>query len=135
VGHFRPVRRVVDPQGQEWELYVTRFELPRWRTAEADEDDDAGWVWLGWLLVPVRFAEFLLLEVLVPLGRALGGSAEAWARARKDSKRVVEAICFAPVRETYAWETTAEHVDRVLAQVVEALERGELAQPLGAAPS
>lgn len=63
--------------------------------------------------------------------RALADLPGAFLRRSPRSFRI-EAVTFLPHRQTYLWTTTADHVLRVLDQIVTGLEAGELARPLGA---
>jgi hypothetical protein len=57
----------------------------------------------------------------------------AWRRKDGAPRPVhVEAITFMPCREVLSWTTTSDHVERVIRQVVAAVEAGEVARPLGA---
>ena len=44
----------------------------------------------------------------------------------------IEAICFWPRRESLVWTAGRDHENRVVDQIVAALERGEAAEPFGA---
>jgi hypothetical protein len=134
VGVFRPARKVTDPNGRDWEIYVSRSELPKWRPAGGDYDNTvSSWWWLEplahtILLLPL----FLLYQIVVPLVRALAELPGIIVRGRRSGIRIVEAISFWPVKETYTWTTTGDHVERVVDQVARGLEQGEFAHPLGA---
>jgi hypothetical protein len=133
VGVFRPARKVTDPNGRAWEIYVSRSDLPKWRPANRDFDDDAGYsLWLYAFSVLILPFVFLIYQVLVPLFRALWELPGLVVRGRRSGIRIVEAITFWPAKETYAWTTTGDHVERVVEQVARELEQGELARPLGA---
>jgi hypothetical protein len=110
VGIFRPARKVTDENGRDWEIYVSRTELPRWRTPK----------------------EATLHQIVVPLVRYLVGLPALFLRGRRSGVRSVAAITFWPVKETYTWSTTGDHVQRVVDQIAEGLEHGDLARPLGA---
>lgn len=57
-----------------------------------------------------------------------------WRRPKGGLPRAVqvEAMTFMPRREVLTWTTTSDHVERVIGQVVAAVEAGEVARPIGA---
>ncbi len=134
MGVFRPARSVTDPNGRNWEIYVSRTELPRWQPASSNLDDDPSFynpLLYAFQVLAIPFL-FLIYHVLAPLLRALFELPGLIVRGRRSGVRIVEAISFWPVRETYTWTTTGDHVQRVVDQVARGLEQGELAHPLGA---
>src|SRR5262249_50448117 len=121
--------KVTDKSGRNWEIYVSRSEAPKWRPDNTDFDAEALW---NPLRVIVLFPLFLLYQVLVPLIRLLFELPGFLIRGRLSGVRIVEAITFWPVKESYTWTTTGDHVQRVVDQIARGLEQGELARPLGA---
>jgi hypothetical protein len=75
---------------------------------------------------------FLIYQVLTPIVRAVAELPGALLGGRRSGVRIVEAISWWPVKETYIWTTTGDHVERVVEQVARGLAEGELARPLGA---
>ena len=69
---FRPRRKVIDPWGREWELYVSRVAVPAWRDGDGWLDDASpsdGPLFL--LEIPVALVSFVWSDVLVPLLRLI----------------------------------------------------------------
>jgi hypothetical protein len=133
VSVFRAAREVTDPSGRHWEIYVSRSELPKWRPLDRDYDNTVDdWWWAPVLYMILFLPLFVVYQVLVPLLRALFELPGVIVRGRRSGIRIVEAITFWPVKETYTWTTTGDHVQRVVDQVARGLEEGDFAQPLGA---
>jgi hypothetical protein len=132
---FRPVRTVADPDGRSWELYVTRVRLPPWRRQSGDGVDGpalaaGGRASLALALVTLPLA--LVEEIVLPLAIALFELPLALVRGAGSRERRIEAVTHWPHRQVYVWTTTPQQVDRVLAEVADGLERGEVRQPRGA---
>jgi len=137
VSILRPARKVIAPDGTEWELYVSRFALPPWRPARyAGPDsvsafavsDSVGDLLFLLLAIPI----FLVEQVVWPLFRFLLELPATAVRARRTRTVTVEAICFWPRKVSLVWTTSQDHSDRVLAQVADGLAAGEMPVPLGA---
>lgn len=133
---FRPRRRVTDPSGQEWELYVSRVALPQWKEGEYD-----GWVGDGasriegplfLLELPFAVVDFLWSSILVPLLRLLFLAPFAVIKGRRSQAARIEAISFFPSQETRTWTTTLDQVESVVNQIALGLEEGKIVQPIGA---
>lgn len=130
---FRPARRVVDPDGREWELYVSRSDLPSWKPADyGDMPAIATSSRMWFLLALVEIPLFFIFQVLVPLLRLIAELPVALVRVRRSQERLVDAITFWPHEESYRWTTTSDHLERVLDQVAVGLEGGQIARPLDA---
>jgi hypothetical protein len=128
---LRASRRVVDPGGTTWELYVTRTRIGPWRDVTPDIDvpsSGAAGLDVWFLLVPVM----MLLELLVGILRliALVPLSLAGLAARRGLR--VEAIVEYPTRQTYAWEVERASLSQVLDEVCAGLERGSIARPAAA---
>jgi hypothetical protein len=132
---FRPVRTVADPDGRSWELYVTRVRLPPWRRQSGDGIDvselaagSRSSLAIGLLTLPLALVE----EIVLPLAIALFELPLALVRGAGSRERRIEAVTYWPHRQVYVWTTTSQQVDRVLGEVADGLERGEVEQPRGA---
>jgi hypothetical protein len=135
---FRPARKVTDPQGQEWELYVSRVVLPSWKQGGynglVDNSSPAdGELFL--LEIPFALAGFLWSSILLPLTRFLFLTPFAIVRGRRSKAARIEAICLYPEPETRTWTTTVDQANSVLNQIALGLEEGKVVQPIGAAYS
>jgi hypothetical protein len=140
MGLFRPSRKVTDPGGREWEIYVLRYGQPSWQPGQyqsfADDFADSG-LRMG-LLFPIALlidlASFVLHQVLVPAARFVVVLPVAVLRGKRGRKIWIEAISLdlAPYKEVIVWTTTPDQLERVLDQVTAGLAAGEVARPLGA---
>jgi hypothetical protein len=132
VSVFRPVVRVVAPDGEEWELYAYRFHLPARRARDdPDSADDVlavapSWVGAALLLDGLAWVVGLVPRALV---RALWDLPRATVGALRSDEWTIEAVTWVPSRTSYAWTTTREYRDHVLAQVEGQLARGEVPRP------
>jgi hypothetical protein len=134
---FRPKRKVTDPWGKEWQLFVSRFALPEWKEGEYN-----GWIDSGpssrfdgplfLLELPVALIDFLWSSILLPLLRILFLMPFAVVKGRRSQAARIEAICFFPSRETRTWTTTLDQVDSVVNQIALGIEEGKVVQPIGA---
>jgi hypothetical protein len=134
MGLFRPTRKVTDPSGREWEIYVLRYKQPAWDPQDYDSFSDD--VPFGpFLLADLLFGlpRFLYHHVLVPIWRFLVDLAFAVGRGRRTRTVWIEAISWdvMPHRESILWTTTRDHVARVVDQIAAGLEAGEVVRPLG----
>ena len=134
---FRPDRVVTGPDGREWEIYVSRYQLPGWKPSHYSSalDDFGGAFYLARMMilfVVVEIPLFLIHNVLWPLLRFLLTLPWTLARGLRSKQIRVEAVTFYPWEESHLWVTTKDHVDEVIRQVVRGLRAGEVAQPLGA---
>ena len=103
MGILHPTRKLTDPLGHEWEIYVSRIESARSR----------------------------LYRELMSVVRVVGLREERPDRGSAEALRV-EAVTYLPHHETYLWTTTTDHIARVIEQIAAGLEQGYLARPLGA---
>lgn len=130
---FRPSRKVVDPQGQEWELYVSRFAVPAWKEGEYNDPDMLGTGGVGTLIeIPFALVGFLWSSILVPLLRFVFVMPFAVIKGRRSKSAWIEAMCFYPEPETRTWTTTTDQVESVLDEIVRGLQEGKVVQPKGA---
>lgn len=119
---FQPTRRVRDPGGRDWEIYVFRIKLPK-----RDPPGDSAFEYtrlhaLGAVLWLLGQLPRLLVRVFydVPL---------AALRALRSDEWTIEAIAWLPHQTVYAWTTTREYRGHVLAQVEGELARGDIPHP------
>ena len=130
MGLFRPVVKVADPEGREWELYAYKLRLKPVGPYEPDLPVDT---LMGFgdsraygLLVVVDAAAWLLmlpLRLLVLLAWELPRAA---VKSRGSDEWTVEAVTWLPHETRYTWTTTGEFRRNVLAQLEGQLARGEL---------
>jgi hypothetical protein len=124
---------VTAPDGVEWELYLSRFDLPAWRPAAYDGLAATGDGGVGTpadlLFVVLEIPLFLLKQILLPLGRLLVDLPSAVLRARRSATVTVEAVCFWPRKVSLVWTAAREDANLVLGQVAAALARGEEPRP------
>jgi hypothetical protein len=135
---FRPIRKVTDPRGREWEIYVSRYSTPK---GEPNDDDSladevtgiggSGGRGLAELLL--ELPRFLYHQLLVPIGRFLVLAPYRSLRSRRATTVWIEAISWgvAPHKESIRWTTTPDHASRVLEQIARGLAAGDVARPLG----
>jgi hypothetical protein len=135
VSLLSPTRKVTDPKGHEWELYVSRYAPPKWKPSDYDSPQMVPFAPLMLLDVVVAVPAFLYHEVLVPILRFLVMTPYLLLAGRRSQTVWIEAIMWdvEPFKESYLWTTTPAHADRVLDQIVRGLAAGELARPLGGA--
>jgi hypothetical protein len=131
VSVFRPKRKVTAPDGCEWEIYVSRVPLPAWRPARYSTFDLTGMP-VDYLFLLLEIPRFLFNQILLPLARFAVDLPAAALRGRRTRTVTIEAICFWPRRESLVWTAGREHENRVVDQIVAALERAEAAEPVGA---
>jgi hypothetical protein len=135
---FRAVRKVTDPAGTEWELYVSRYVLPEWRQGDYNSWVDEGpietpqFAPLMLMQVPFMLLGFLWSAVISPLLRFVFLFPYAFVKGRRSRTARIEAICFGVEPETRVWTTTLDQLDSVLDTVALGLEEGRVAQPRGA---
>jgi hypothetical protein len=136
MGWFRPSRKVRDPAGQEWELYVSRVALPAWREAPSTAlgSPPAGRIGapLFVLGLPFAFVGFLWSGVLRPGLRFFVLLPAAAVKGHRSGAVRIEAICFFPGRESRLWTTTPDQVGSVLEEIARGLAEGRIVQPVGA---
>jgi hypothetical protein len=137
VSFLRPARTVQAPDGRSWEIYVSRFEPPRWKPVDyqAFSDDFGGAFYLArvlFLAILIEIPIFVVHDVLWPLLRMILVLPWTIVRGLRSKELRVEAVSFFPWQESHLWLTTRDHVARVVEQVAAELELGQVARPLGA---
>lgn len=140
---FRPVRTVIDPAGDEWELYISRIVMPDWREGGYNAVVDAPGEMvpagpaIGLMLLDVPFAlvGFVWSSVIVPALRLVLLTPFAVIKGRRSHAASILAICWSYSgggSETRTWTTTIDQADSVLNEVARGLEEGKTVQPQGA---
>jgi hypothetical protein len=121
---FRPVRRVVGPGGDGWEIYAYRISVAHRRAGDFDDSGltygrafAVGWVVeaVVWLVLLIPYALLRLFDLLVAAVRTIGS--DDWT---------IDAVTYRGHETIYRWTTTSEHKGQVLAQVEGHLARGEI---------
>ncbi len=132
---FQPRRKVTDPSGQEWELYISRVALPEWKDGEYNSwgEDPMPFASPAILLeLPIMLISFLWSSILAPLLRVVFLTPFAVVRGRRSHAAQIQAICFFPSRETRTWTTTLDQVDSIIDEIALGIEAGKVVQPVGA---
>jgi hypothetical protein len=141
---FRPLRTVTDPEGDLWELYVSRIAAPDWREGGynpwvdglgGDPPSNPATAELMLLELPFAFVGFLWSSIVVPALRLLFLTPIAAVRGRRSHAARILAVCVAYSgggRETRTWTTTIDQVESVLNEIANGLEVGKIVQPIGA---
>ena len=128
---LRASRKVVDPEGVAWDIYVTRARFGQWKALDIDADDAVsgnrvGLLWL--LMVPV----LVVIELVLVLVRLVVLIPVTFGRAAAKRGLRVEAVADWPHPQRYGWEVTVEARDQVVSEIAAGLRRGSIAQPEGA---
>jgi hypothetical protein len=130
---FGAARKLKDPRGVYWGLYVTRTamppdpNLPGMYARNTKILDDP--LELGWLVgIPLALIQFVLRVTLKPL--VLFGF--SYAKGRRSGAIRIEAVTLYGPRETKYWTTTPDQVKSVLNEIANGLEAGTVVQPTGA---
>jgi hypothetical protein len=118
---------VLDPDGTEWEVYVSRTVLPRWEPA--DDYEFAPYGVIRFLTILLEGLLTLITAILVPILRMVAALPGAWMRGRRSSEYRIEAVTWFPQRQSYTWTTSAENVDEALIAISAGIRRGRPAQP------
>jgi hypothetical protein len=134
---FRPEKIVTGDDGREWEIYVSRFQVPGWKPTQYHSmlDDFGGAFFLArmiFLFVLIEIPLFFVYCILIPLLRFLVLLPTTLAHSYRSKQVRVEAISFFPWEESHLWLTTKDHLEDTLHQVVRGIRLGEVARPLGA---
>mgnify|MGYP000088298948 CR=1 FL=1 len=134
MGLFRPRRKVIAPDGREWEIYVTRLVLPEWSSEEVTTSTGYGDGLLSeiFVFVVIDLPKMVARQLVYPLLRALALFPATLLRARKGGVLTVDAVCFWPDRQGYRWTTTAEQIDKVTEEIASGLAKGRIDRPAGA---
>ncbi len=125
---LRATRKVVDPEGVAWDIYVTRARFGQWKPLDIDAGDffaghRAGLLWL--LMVPV----LVVVELVLALVRLIVLIPMTFGRAAAKRGVRVEAVADWPQPQRYGWEVPVEARDQVVAEIAAGLRRGSIAQP------
>jgi hypothetical protein len=128
---LRASRKVVDPEGVEWDIYVTRLRAGGWHALDTGTilDFGLGQASILWLLaIPV----LVVIELVLALVRLLLLVPATIGRAAAHRGVRIEAVADWPHPQRYGWEVPASARERVLAEIADALVRGSIAEPAGA---
>jgi hypothetical protein len=127
MGLFRPARKVTTPNGDYWELYVSKTALPAWKGSDADA--------LGWdgdlVELPLTMLTALWANLILPLARVVFLLPMAVVRGRRSRAVRIEAVQTFPQRQVLLWTTTDVHRERVLDEIAAGLSQGKIARPAG----
>jgi len=126
MGLLRPARRVSTPNGDYWELYVSKTALPVWRGSDSDDMSIDGLP-----DIPIAIAATVWANVVVPLGRVLALLPLAFVRGHRSRAVRIEAVKTFPQRQVILWTTTEAHLPRVLDEIAAGLAQDTLARPDG----
>jgi hypothetical protein len=130
---LRAKRKVRDPRGEWWGLYVTRTAMPRdpnlpgpyaRNTKLLDDPLEMGLL-AGSIVAVIKFLGRVTLK---PLLR----TSFLYAKGRRSGAVRIEAVALYGPRQTKYWTTTPDQVDSVLNEIAEGLEAGKTVQPAGA---
>jgi hypothetical protein len=135
MGLFRAARTVTSPDGDYWELYVSKTALPAWKVGDSDDAVDLSTYGSGamdLLDLPVMLVMFFWSSLLRPLLRVCFLLPIAVVRGRRSRAVRIEAVKTFPQRQVLLWTTTDIHRARVLDEIAAGLAQGKIAQPDGA---
>jgi len=131
VSWLRASRKVVDPEGVAWDIYVTRARFGQWKGLDVDMGDGlaghrGGLLWL--LMVPL----FVVVELVLALVRLIALVPITLGRAAAKRGLRIEAVADWPQPQRYGWEVPVEAREQVVNEIAAGLRRGSIAQPEGA---
>ena len=129
---LRPSRTVTAPDGRTWEIYVGRATGLRWRPNDYEYAQTYGVADAGsliWTLLEIPV--FLFNQVVLPAVRYVLVAPLALARSRLSDRWNVEAVCWWPSEERLVWSVAGSDLDRVLAEVTDALRDCHRVTPAG----
>jgi len=132
MGLFRAARTVSGPNGEYWEIYVSKLVLPPWREGKGGDWESSGNGQFDLLSLPFAFLGALWAVLIAPLLRFLALLPLSLVRSRGTHAVRIEAVTGFPDREIYRWTTTDLAVDDVLDEIAAGLARGAFVQPDGA---
>jgi hypothetical protein len=128
---LRASRKVVDPEGVAWDIYVTRVRAGGWHGLDTGIDGDFGvggrTSILWFLTIPV----LVVVELVLALVRLLLLIPATVGRAATQRGLRIEAVADWPQPQRYGWEVPASARERVLAEITDGLARGSIAEPAG----
>jgi hypothetical protein len=130
VSWLRASRKVVDPKGVAWDIYVTRARFGAWKGLDVDMtspgDYRAGLLWFA--LIPV----LVVVELVLALVRLVVAIPTTIGRASMQRGLRIEAVADWPQPQRYGWEIPVKARTRMLDEIAGGLERGSIPQPAGA---
>ena len=113
------------PNGDYWELYVSKTALPAWRGSDVDGEGDR----YG---PPIELVLVIWANLVLPLARALALLPMAVIRGHRSRAVRIEAVSTFPRREVLLWTTTDGNLPRVLDEIAAGLAQGKIVRPAGA---
>ena len=128
---FRPARKVSCPNGDYWELYVSKTALPTWRETGGSMGsfgDPRG----DLIMLPFTVIGAIWGMLIAPLLRFVVLLPVAVVRGRRSRAVRIEAVRTYPDREVLLWTTTDGSVAGVLDEIAAGLVAGKIVQPEGA---
>jgi len=128
---FRPARKVSCPNGDYWELYVSKTALPTWREtggSMGSVGDPRG----DLIMLPFTVIGAIWGMLIAPLLRFVVLLPVAVVRGRRSRAVRIEAVRTYPDREVLLWTTTDGSVAGVLDEIAAGLVAGKIVQPEGA---
>jgi len=131
VSLFRPARKVSCPNGDYWELYVSKTALPTWREtggSMGSVGDPRG----DLIMLPFTVIGAIWGMLIAPLLRFVVLLPVAVVRGRRSRAVRIEAVRTYPDREVLLWTTTDGSVAGVLDEIAAGLVAGKIVQPEGA---
>jgi hypothetical protein len=130
VSWLRASRKVVDPKGVAWDIYVTRARFGEWKALDLDMNPHAGsrdgLLWL------VMLPALVVVELVLALARLVVLIPTTIGRAAVQRGLRIEAVADWPQPQRYGWEIPVKARERVLDEIAGGLERGSIPQPAGA---
>jgi hypothetical protein len=128
---LRASRKVVDPKGIAWDVYVTRVHGGPWRARDTGgwQGPSDGESFLLWLVLLPLLVVFELVRLVL---RLLALVPITIVRTVAGGRLRIEAIADWPQPRKYAWEIEPRMRERMLDEIAGALERGSIARPAGA---
>ena len=135
MGLFRAAKTVTSPNGDYWELYVSKTALPAWKGSDADDAADmtsyGNWE-IDIFSLPIMLVSFVWANLLVPLARLTVLLPVNVVRGHRSRAVRIEAVKSFPQREVLLWTTTDGHKARVLDEIATGLAHGKIVRPEGA---
>lgn len=122
---LRASRKLVDPSGVEWDIYVTRIHVPETGDLFPAVNDQPHVSMLGFAGVFVNLVVRLVVRVVVVLPFSL-------VRSRFGITRRIEAITEWPQPITHVWDVQGPPGKLLLDEIARGLALGTVPEPAGA---
>jgi hypothetical protein len=131
VSSFRPIARVEDPRGNQWEVYEYRLRIPRRRVHDPEPLSDLPVFGFGTgqaaagVLLGVADAVAWLLGLLASLVvRIIWDLPLNALRLRRTTEWTVEAVSWYPAKTSYRWKVMGKPEHKDIDELTEQLARG-----------